>query len=81
MIDLYRIGKDRWVVVNSEDKILFSKIEAACDFMLNYGIIDDEIDFALADMVSHEHNHAQFGVNGFFIYSDKETIDFTGGTS
>lgn len=78
-MDLYRLNKDKWLVSNKEDKIIFDKIESACDYMLELGIIDDEIDFALADMVSNEHCHAQFGTNGFFIYSDNISTDFIGG--
>jgi hypothetical protein len=81
MIDLYRLDKERWVVAKNSDEILFPKIEGACNHLMELGVLDDEIDYALADMASFNHCHAQFGINGFFIFSDNRYLIFNGGST
>lgn len=76
MVDLIKFNK-MWLVKleKVDDYELFDSIEEASDYLIDLGVKDDEIDFALIDMTGQEHNRAQFGMNGYFIFSDICTVD------
>lgn len=81
MADLYRLSnaQSKWAVLVKKDVVAFETIEQASDYMVSIGIVDDEIDEALIDMVGNDHTHAQFGTNGYFIFSsDQRYIGNTG---
>lgn len=71
--DLYKLSGGKYMVKSfrlSKPYIL-PDLDGACQALLEVGIPDDEIDFAVMDMIAKDHNHCQFGVNkGSFIFSD-----------
>jgi len=73
MLDLYKMENNVWAVKTLRTGTsVFPSIEEASDFMLHMGVEDDEIDSALIDMITLSHTRAQFGINGFFIFSDEK---------
>jgi hypothetical protein len=62
------LGRDK---VHFSDKRVIegAGIEACCDFLTNNGVDDNEIDFALTEMIKNGHNMAEFGNFGNFIFS------------
>ena len=77
MLDLYRMKNNIWVVKTGKTgTTVFPSIEEASEFMLGHGVMDAEIDNALIEMIDLKHTRAQFGINGYFLFSDdKEAFD------
>ncbi len=73
-INLYRVSAVTWAVTVDSlpyaEPQLFTSVEAAADFLESQGVLDNEIDIALAEMVSRGHTRAQFGIQGRFIFTD-----------
>lgn len=58
-----------WIVTHIVNREIFHErcktIEIAADFMETLGIRDEEIDYALCQMVGYNHNRAVFDNKGF----------------
>lgn len=52
-----------------EEKFMDRTLEEVSEFLLQRGIDDNEIDVAVEQMLKNEHNIAEFGVLGGFIFS------------
>ena len=66
---------DYWLVVHvvkqSAVNDRFPTIEAAADFMMKLGVQDDEIDYALCEMVAYGHTRAIFVDKGLYSHSEE----------
>ena len=71
-INLFKVSTNLWVVTTSQDieSYKFINVDSACDFLETLDIADEEIDNAIIQMNATGHTRANFGLNGFFIYSD-----------
>lgn len=66
-----------WTVVMKDIRngaVLLEKkdmsVDAASEFMITQGVVDEEIDYAIKSMFSNDHNRSVFGIMGTFIYSE-----------
>ncbi len=75
-INFYKVSKRVWVVTSEShpEPECFATPEAAFAFMEKNGVLSDEIDVALVDMLSGT-TRAHFGGNGTFIYSDARRLE------
>lgn len=74
-IDLYKSSRSLWIVKNSanEDAVHYASIEEAANFLESVGVLDEEIDYALASLAQNWHNRARFSLfDGKFNFSDNE---------
>ena len=76
--NLYRVSKVCWAVTSAKtmEAETFTTIEEASAYLESVGVRDEEIDFALADMLAKGNTRANFGVlEGRFIFSDTKRLD------
>lgn len=72
--NLYRI-RAGWAIKAGNETVTYDTIEQAADVLVSIGVVDDEIDVALVEMMGHGHTRANFGVNGTFVFSDEGKLD------
>jgi len=73
--DLYKSHDGSYIVASFRLKTpyVLPSIEGASEALAMLGVPEDEIDFALIDMLEKGNTHAQFGVlNGLLIFTDKQ---------
>jgi len=72
--NLFKVSEVCWVVTSSKtsEAQVFKTVETATEYLESIGIPDEEIDYALIDMLVNNNTRANFGVTrGGFIFSDK----------
>ena len=73
--DLYKSSDGSYIVSSARLKVpyVLPSIEGAAEALTMLGVPDDEIDFALVDMMEKGTVHAQFGVmNGTLLFTDMQ---------
>jgi len=73
-VNLYKTPRG-WAVKAGNEIEAYGTVEQACDSLLALGVKDESIDEALVEMYGNHHTHANFGVNGGFIFSDEAKLD------
>lgn len=69
---LYKISQASWIVTSDVNKepAKFTDVDKACDYLIELGVGDDEIDRALVDMAAKGTKRANFNDHGF-AFSDQ----------
>ena len=71
--NLYKISSSSWIVTSDtqEQPARFIDVDKACDHLMTLGVLDEQIDLALIDMVARGTTRANFGGSGTFSFSDQ----------
>jgi hypothetical protein len=72
-INLYKIASHHWLVhVDTQpEPASFIDVDKACDHLMDLGVLDEQIDLALIDMVAKGTKRANFNTQGMFEFSDQ----------
>ena len=70
-INLYKMA--HWVITHPDGRApaLFEDVDKACDYLMEIGVRDEQIDLALAHMVTKGTTRANFGMQGTFMFTDE----------
>lgn len=52
-----------------DESFMNRTLEEVSEFLMQRGVDDNEIDTAIQEMIKHEHNVAEFGIYGRFVFS------------
>jgi hypothetical protein len=71
--NLYKISSKNWIVTSDvqDEPARFVDVDKACDYLMELGVLDEEIDLALTDMAAKGTVRANFNLNGMFAFSDE----------
>ena len=69
---------DQWSLKNSKHGIFFGTMEKIMDIGEQIGLDSDDLDYAICTMLKMNHNVAEFGLYGTFMYTSKEEIEKAG---
>jgi hypothetical protein len=74
--NLYRVSSKDWIVTCDAHKepARFADVDRACDHLMTVGVIDEQIDLALIDMVAKGTNRATFSASGVFAFTDDSRL-------
>lgn len=77
MISLYKVSKVCWAVTTRDniDTQVFKTIEDTSDFLESIGVLDEQIDLALINLIGNDHTHAEFNNEGKFAFSDETRLN------
>jgi len=77
--NLFKVSEVCWAVTSKKDGgevHTFRSIEDASTYLESIGVLDEEVDYALVDMMANNSVRANFGfTNGSFIFSDNKKLD------
>jgi len=74
--NLYSTPDKKWIVTSTDDNKIrkFATIELASQYLEKIGVLDNEIDSALTEMLARGHTHVDFNEDGCFVASDSDTV-------
>jgi len=75
--NLYSTPEKKWIVTSTDDNKIrkFATIELASQYLEKVGVLDNEIDSALTEMLARGHTHVEFNEDGCFVTSDAERLN------
>jgi hypothetical protein len=73
---LLRVGLNQFLTYTDDHKhYCHGSIDLVANFMIMHGVKSNEIDYSVSEMARYDHNIAEFGVNGYFLFTDKQNLD------
>ena len=52
-----------------DEQFMNRTLDECAEFLLQRGVSDEEIDIAIQNMIANDHNVAEFGIFGKFVFS------------
>lgn len=73
---LLRIGmNDFFTYTEDQEYYCRGSIDIVARFMIMRGVKSNEIDYCVSEMARYNHNAAEFGVNGYFLFTTNLNLD------